>query len=239
MHSPFVYGMIREVLMDKKHYPAYDKVEELRSRLLKDASVLEIADLGAGSRTAQSSRRSVADICRTASKPPKIGRLLFRLVQYYQPRDILELGTSLGLSTAYLSLAKKDASVTTIEGSPAIAAKARENFTWLGLENVKQVEGNFDEVLPRVLNASNHDLAFVDGNHRFEPTMRYFTMLRDRAQEHTMLIFDDIHWSAEMEAAWKKICGDESVRASIDLFFIGIVLFDSRFKEKQHFSIRF
>jgi predicted O-methyltransferase YrrM len=239
MHSPSVYAFIREVLMDKKHYPAYNAVEDLKSRLLQDETRLHVEDLGAGSRTVQGSSRSVASICRSASKPTRIGRLLFRMVQYYQPRSILELGTSLGLSSAYMASAKRDTTLTTIEGSSAIAAKAVENFTWLGLTNVKLVQGNFDDVLPRVLDDVAPDLVFVDGNHRFEPTMRYFRMLRDISREHTILIFDDIHWSAEMEAAWKAIGNDESVRATIDLFFVGIVLFNTRFKEKQNFSIRF
>lgn len=240
MHSPFVFDFITKVLCDKQDYPEYDKVEELRQQLLSDKTPLAIKDLGAGSSKTKSDTRTIASLARNAAKPKKFGQLLFRLVKYYQPMTILELGTSLGITTSYLSLAKPHSKVVTIEGSPEVATVAKNNFSKLSLHNIELVEGNFDNVLPGILNnLGTIDFAFIDGNHRKEPTLRYFEQIRQKSGNDTLLIFDDIHWSKEMEEAWKMIRDHPATSCTIDLFFIGIVLFRKEFHEKQHFQIRF
>lgn len=240
MHSPFVFDFITKVLCNKEHYPEYDKVEELRQQLLSDKTSLMIEDLGAGSSKTKSATRSIASLAKNAAKPKKFGQLLFRIVKYYQPKTMLELGTSLGISTSYLGLAKPDSKIVTIEGSSEVAAVAKNNFSKLSLHNIELTEGNFDNVLPEVLNnPGTIDLAFIDGNHRKEPTLRYFEQLRLKSGNDSILIFDDIHWSSEMEAAWKMIKEHPATSCTIDLFFIGIVLFRKEFQEKQHFQIRF
>ena len=171
----------------------------------------------------------------------------FRMIRHYQPETILELGTSLGITTSYLSLAKPDAQLITMEGAIAIAEKARQNFKTLKLlqgipfgQNLSLIEGNFDQTLSATISKLPVlDFAFIDGNHRQEPTERYFKQLLPVTHNDSILIFDDIHWSRDMEQAWETIKQNASVRCTIDLFFIGIVLFRQEFKEKQHFKIRF
>lgn len=240
VHSPFVFDFILHVLNNKKSYVAPAALERKRKELLKDQTVLSVQDFGAGSRSTTSNEKTVAQIAASALKPKKYAELLFRLVKHYQPHQILELGTSLGLTTAYLSSANPAASITTIEGSEAIAAKAADNLQSLDCWNVKSVVGNFDEALPAILSTVHSlDLAYIDGNHRFEPTLRYFQQLLPHTHEHSILVFDDIHWSAEMEQAWAAIKEHPAVQYSIDIFFLGFVFFRKDFKVKQHFSIRF
>lgn len=240
MHSPFVFRMIRDVFMDKKEYPEYAKAEALRADLLRDERLLAVADLGAGSSTGAGSSRQVKSIAKHAAKPRKLARLLFRIARHYGSQHILELGTSLGITSAYFSLAQPSATVTTMEGAPAIAQCAKENFQKLGLGNIQLIEGNFDETLqPAMAQLPAQDLIFLDGNHRLEPTVRYFEQLLPFIHDGTIVILDDIHWSPEMEQAWQQVISHERVRCSIDLFFIGIVLFRPAFHEKQHFTIRF
>ena len=240
MHSPFVFEFITKVLNDKTVYPEYEKVEALRNQLLNDNTQLEVEDFGAGSMVDKKSKRSISSIAKNAVKPKKFGQLLFRMVKYYQPATILELGTSLGITTSYLSLAKPDARVITMEGSKEIAEVAKRNFRDLETRNIEITEGNFDNTLPSVARGlSTVDFAFVDGNHRQEPTERYFKELLAKTDNDTILVFDDIHWSNDMEAAWETIKNNTAVTCSIDLFFIGIVFFRKEFKERQHFVIRF
>ena len=240
MHSPFVFEFITKILNDKSVYPEYGKVETLRHQLLTDHTILEVEDLGAGSVIDKKSKRAISSIAKSAAKPEKFGQLLFRIVKYYQPATILELGTSLGITTSYLSLAKTDARLVTMEGSKEIADAAKKNLKTLGLKNTELIEGNFDDTLSFVVRGlSSIDFAFVDGNHRQEPTERYFQQLLTKANNNSILVFDDIHWSGEMEAAWETIKNNPAVTCSIDLFFIGIVFFRKEFKEKQHFAIRF
>ncbi|MCG2617251.1 class I SAM-dependent methyltransferase [Terrimonas sp. NA20] len=239
MHSPFVYDLIIHVLNDRKVYADYAKVEAARKRLRQDQRTLMVEDMGAGSMKNNQGKRSVADIARHAAKPAKYGQLLYRMVKYYQPKGILELGTSLGITTRYLSLAKPSATLVTMEGAAAIASVAEEGMRQDGLDNVRLHRGNFDTELPVVLKTFKPDFIFVDGNHRMKPTVEYFEQLLRVADNDTIIVFDDIHWSEEMEQAWSYIADHPAVRCSIDLFFIGIVLFRQEFREKQHFTIRF
>ena len=240
MHSPFVFEFITKILNDKTVYPEYDKVEALRNQLLNDNTVLEVEDFGAGSVIDKKNKRSVSSIAKNAAKPKKSGQLLFRMVKHYEPETILELGTSLGITTSYLSLAKPNAKLITMEGSEAITNLAKKNFRNLEIRNIEIVEGNFDNTLSSVVRGLlSVDFAFIDGNHRKEPTEKYFKELLRKTSNDSILVFDDIHWSGEMEAAWETIKKDAAVTCSIDLFFIGIVLFRKEFKEKQHFTIRF
>jgi len=240
MHSPFVFEFITKVLNDKTKYPAYQQVEDLRKQLLKDQSLLTVEDFGAGSTIDKTNQRTIASIAKNAAKPAKFGQLLYRIVKHYQPRTILEVGTSLGITTSYLSLAKPEARLTTMEGATTIAAAARQNFKTLELQNIFIEEGNFDQTLSSVISQLSFiDFAFIDGNHRRDATERYFNQLLQATHNNSILIFDDIHWSKEMEQAWETIRQHSSVRCTIDLFFIGIVLFRQEFKGKQHFIIRF
>ena len=239
VHSPFVFDFITKVLNDKTDYPVYDKIELLREELKNDRRVLNIKDFGAGSRVDSSKQRKVSAIANSALKPKKFGQLLFRMVRYFEPAVILELGTSLGVTTSYLAAGNSKANVITMEGASEVAAVAKKNFGHAGLKNIRIVEGNFDETLPSVLqNLDKIDFAFIDGNHRKLPTLEYFNQLKKKIHSGSVLIFDDIHWSKEMEEAWSQLINDATVTLSIDLFFIGILFFKDDFLEKQHFSIR-
>lgn len=239
MHSPFVYEFITKVMNDFIKYKDYEKVEQLRKQLLADATELLIEDMGAGSSVTASNTRTIASIAKNAAKPKKFGQLLYRMAKFYQPQTILELGTSLGITSSYLALGNPSARVVTLEGASVIADKAQENFQQLNIGNVELVRGNFDSTLADVLSANQRiDLAFIDGNHRQEPTERYFQQLLPYVHNDSLLIFDDIHWSKGMETAWKNIVQHEAVSCDIDLFYIGIVSFRKEFKEKQSFSVR-
>ena len=240
IHSPFVFDFIKNVLNDNRQFAAYSKVEKLRTSLIKNQKSLQVEDLGAGSHISTSSQRTISSIARNAAKPSKYGQLLFRLARYYHAKNIIEAGTSLGITTSYLAQANAESSIVTLEGANEVADQALENFKALQLNNIKLVKGNFDETLPIALKEWPFvDLVFIDGNHRKDPTINYFNQVLDLVHNDTILIFDDIHWSNGMEEAWDTICTNENVTATIDLFFIGIVFFRKEIKNKQHFMIRF
>lgn len=240
VHSPFVFDFILNVLNNRRGYQAPAALELVRKEWSNDQSPIDQIDLGAGSRKGRKGRQTVAAIAKTSLKPPKLAVMLHRLVRHYQPQDILELGTCLGLTTAYMATAKPAARITTIEGNPDVARQARSLFQKLGLTQIHSVEGSFDEVLPGILEQRGRvGLAYIDGNHREEPTLSYFRMMLPYCDEHSILVFDDIHWSAGMESAWEQIINHPSVKYSIDIFHMGFVFFRSEFREPQKFSIRF
>lgn len=241
IHSPFVFDLVVKVLNDKTNYPAYKEVEQQRSLLLGNETIITVEDFGAGSTKGLTKQRTVQQIASTSLKPKKYAQLLYRLVKYFQPEQVLELGTSLGITTAYLAKANPSAGVTSMEGSTAIAEIAKQQFDALQLNNINIVTGNFDETLQPVTDQAEQpfNFVFIDGNHRKEPTLRYFDQLLAKTNANTVFVFDDIHWSKEMEEAWESIKQHSSVRLTIDLFFIGLVFLRKEQKEKEHFVVRF
>ncbi len=240
VHSPFVFDFITNIINDQRHFYAYDFIEDCRQEILENNKVLTIEDFGAGSTITKSNERKVKDIARSALKPKKFGRLMFRMVNYFGSDTIAELGTSLGITTAYLASGNLGGNVYTFEGAKQVAEIAKRNFNDLALHNIRVIEGNFDDTLQQQLDKmSSVDFAFVDGNHRKEPTLRYFNQLLEKSTEFSVFVFDDIHWSKEMEEAWKYIQQQADVKLTLDLFFIGIVFFRKEQKVPQHFVIRF
>ncbi len=240
VHSPFVFEFITQVLNDKRHFYAYDKIEKIRSELLLDRRIITIEDLGAGSTVTKSNERRIKHIARSALKPKKFGQLMFRIVDFYHLNTMVELGTSLGVTSAYLAAGNAMGKIYTFEGAKQVANTAREIFSRLELKNLELIDGNFDDTLiPQLNKIETVDLVFVDGNHRKAPTLSYFKHCLTKAHEYSIFIFDDIHWSADMEEAWKYIQQHSLVTLTIDLFFIGIVFFRKEHKMPQHFTIRY
>jgi len=239
IHSPFVFQLLTTVINDKSVFPTYKEIEGLRLILLKNKTEIQIEDFGAGSLKSKTKIRTVAEITRNAAKPSKYAQLLYRLIKHFQPQNILELGTSLGISTAYMAKAAPNSNITTIEGSESIAKIAIDNFNALNISNIQVITGNFDIQLPLLLqNSQKLDFVFFDGNHRKQPTLSYFETCLKHKHNGSVFIFDDIHWSVEMEEAWEIIKQSPEVTVTIDLFFIGLVFFRKE-SSKEDFIIRF
>jgi predicted O-methyltransferase YrrM len=235
-HSPFMYNLITKCIKRKGDTGMCMRIERLKADLKKNPLVIEVVDYGAGT---VNGTKPVKQIAKNSAIGRRHGRLLHRLVTYFKPQHILELGTSLGIGTAYLASAYDDAKVLSVEGSPETAALARQNLQKLGIANVEVQVGNFDEVLPAIISAKPRlDFVFFDGNHRKEPTLDYFTQCLAKAHDDTVFVFHDIHWSPGMEHAWEEIKAHPRVRVTVDLFFSGLVFFKPELS-KQHYHIRF
>lgn len=151
VHSPFVFDFIEKVLNDKKEYNFYNTIEDERRKLLQDETTIEVEDFGAGSSVIKTNKRVVKRIAASSLKPKKFGQLLFRMVQYYQPKTVVELGTSFGITSSYLAAGSNTSNVFTCEGSKNIAAIAKNTFSNLNLTNLQLVEGDFKNTLPTLL----------------------------------------------------------------------------------------
>lgn len=241
IHSPFVYQFITEVLYDKQRYPEYKLVKNTLDAYRRSKKLIEVSDFGAsaGKNRFMTRFRRVGDLARSSVVPSGIGELLYRMVRHYKPEFILELGTSLGISTMYLSLASPKTKLTTIEGCAVTAEIAQRNFSDHELNNIDLQVGEFSSMLDRTIaKMPRIDFAFIDGNHRKEPTLRYFKTCLDKSHNDTILVFDDIYWSKGMEQAWKHIKAHPRVTASIDLFRIGIVFLRKELS-KQDFVLKY
>jgi predicted O-methyltransferase YrrM len=241
VHSPFVFDFIVHVLRGKQvDVQGFRQIEAKRRELEHSSRVLDVLDLGAGSSFDKKSQRTVSSIAKRAAKPSRFARLFYRIIRYYQIDSVLELGTSLGLTTRYLSIAGPRHGVISIEGAPAIADFTAKSLAEEGIRNTTILTGDFKDHLPGALaSIKGRKLVFFDGNHQYQPTLDYFQAALGGIGDEDILIFDDIHWSNDMEKAWAEIRNNEKVSCTIDLFFIGIVFFRKEFKEKLDFSIRF
>jgi len=239
VHSPFVYRLIAEVLRKDELRPEFVAIEALREELLQNDEKIRVHDLGAGSTKLKKPDRRISSIARTALKSPKEARLLNRLAQFSSGSTVLELGTSFGISTLYMSRALPDAKVFTIEGCPKTACIARSNFQQSTASNITSVVGDFRTELPKVLDQIDKlDLVFIDGHHAQEPTLTYFEQCLAKAHNDTLFVFYDIHWSSGMEAAWEHIKAHEQVTVSIDLFDLGLVFLRSG-QAREHFKLHY
>lgn len=242
LHSPFLYALYTEVIRVKRGPKmAFAPIKRLRKTLRRSRQQITITDLGAGSKVNPSRQRTIGDIARNSQKSARFGRLLFRLVQRFRATTIVDLGTSLGLTTAYMAEATKPygGHVTTFEGCAETAAVARQNFEHLEQPNITIVVGNLDETLAEsIAPLGPVDFVFFDANHRYEPTVRYFETCLRQIHNDTVFVFDDIHWSDEMEQAWAYIQKHPSVTVTVDLFWVGLVFF-RREQPREDFILRF
>ena len=239
VHSPFVFDLVTKCFYDATKYQEYEVLKSYRKSLLENKNTIEVTDFGAGSRVFKSNTREIAKIAQTAGITPKNAELLFRIVRYFQPKSILEIGTSLGLATSALSLGNSNAKIITLEGCPNTQKQAQIQLQGQNsnFQNVEFVNTEFSSYF-KVIHPSpiTHHLIYFDGNHSKKATLDYFEALLPTISNDSVWIFDDIHWSADMEEAWEIIKNHPKVSVTIDTFQWGIVFFRIE-QEKEHFII--
>lgn len=237
VHSPFVYDLLTKCLYSKEKNLAKEGLQDFYQSIKQDDRVIKVTDFGAGSRVFKSNERKVSAIAKNAGIPLKRAVLLNKLVSYFQFESGLELGTSVGMSSAAIGM-KNGIFHTSLEGCPETAKVAQAYFDKFQLKNIQLQVGEFEELLkPIIANPSQLDFVYFDGNHQKIPSLKYFNQLLPLAHNNSLFIFDDIHWSPEMEEAWEEIKAHPQVRVTIDSFYWGLVFFRKE-QEKEHFTIR-
>ncbi|UKM63624.1 class I SAM-dependent methyltransferase [Flavobacteriaceae bacterium GSB9] len=236
VHSPFVYNLVTQCFYDKKRYADYRIILNYRKALKKDKTEINVTDLGAGSRVAIQKTRKVSEITKNAGTTNHRTKLLYRIVRYFKPLAVLELGTSLGIGTHAISLGTPNGKIVSIEGCPNISTFTKNRLQEYDAQNAEIVTGDItNELKKRTKN--QYDLVFFDGNHQKEPTLSYFETLLETAHNDSIFIFDDIYWSKGMTEAWQIIKKHPKVTVTIDTFFWGLVFFRKE-QAKEHFYIR-
>lgn len=238
VHSPFVFRFYTQVLAKGKIFSDFREIEVSRKNLLQDERALPFTEMGAGSHVLSSASRQVNKLAASSLQEQEIAQMLYRLVNEFKPLNIIELGTSLGITSMYLARSYSKSHVYTLEGNAAVQEMAQEQFDKAEIRNITPIIGNFDETLQPLLNSVTQvDLVYFDGNHRYEPTVRYFEACLKKSTEQSVFVFDDIHWSEEMEKAWEYIKHHPSVMISIDIYKLGIVFFRKN-QPKQHYILK-
>lgn len=236
VHSPFIFDLVTKCFYDKTNYPEYEVLKNYRNSLLNNKNTIEVTDFGAGSRVFKSNTREIAAIAKNAGISVQNAELLFRIVRYFQPNSILEIGTSLGLATSALVLGNKDAQITTLEGCPSTSQKSKEESQKFEFNNIEFITTEFSNYLKTETENRDWKLIYFDGNHSKKATLEYFNLLLPTIINDSVWIFDDIHWSQDMEEAWTAIKNHPQVTVTIDTFQWGIVFFRKE-QVKEHFII--
>ncbi len=242
IHSPFVFDLIENVFEDDRHFYAYDDIKAIREDLCTWKEPVKYREVGALSHWAgKKNERLISDITKNSSVTPKYGQLLFRLTNYFKPMNILELGTSVGLSSLYMAAGSPNAKLRTYDINKDLVRIANSNFKSLHLEKALAETALFEEKITKIHKEFDKlDFVFIDGNHRKEATILYFTFLEKYFHNDTIVILDDIHWSKEMDEAWNYIRSLPQVSLSIDIFQFGILFFRKEFLgNKQNYIIKF
>lgn len=241
VHSPFLYSLISEVIRPNKSVAGEEHIETVRRLFLNSSEIIRKTDFGtgAGNNDSKTYPVPIRQVARTSLASRSEARRLHRLANFTKAGRIIEIGTSLGITTAYLASANPKAKIITLEGCPELSKKARQNFQQLGLENIELIEGRFEDTLKKALETlGGLDLVFVDGNHRREAVLDYFLTCHAFANNDTIMVFDDIHASDGMEDAWNTIKKNDAVRVSLDLFFSGWILFRKE-SSREHYKLRY
>ncbi len=225
VHSPFLSRFVREVYHDDRHYHVFDLVGQLRRYWRGRRETVQLQSLGAPSRTTTRSYRSAGSLVAGNAIPRRAGELLFRLALWVRPTRIIEFGTNAGISTLYLHGADTRTPLFTVEGNPEVAALARETFRRAGASPaLRPAVDTFAEWLahhPKA--AAGRLLFFLDGDHRYAPTLAYVDRMLEGCTEESVLVIADIHWSAGMEKAWNELKQRPRVTASVDTYHFGIL----------------
>lgn len=235
VHSPFTFHTLNYVIFEQTPYYSFLAIESLRQQLQHNNTPLKLQPLG----TSKTKTTTVARELKNSAKSPRLAQLLQRLCASNQSHYIIELGTNLGLSTAYLASNNNNSQVYTLEGQPELCQIARQSFKQLHLNNIQIIEGNINDTLPRLIQQIPQiDLLFIDANHQYQATLNYYNLAKSKVHKNTIIIFDDIHWSEGMQQAWDEIRQDPDIRLAIDIFHMGIVWFNTDIP-KQHYIVAF
>lgn len=238
LHSPFLVAFTKAVIEDRRHFYAFSYAEDIRERLKLDRTMVQVVELGARSLVSDQSERTIENIVKHTAIPPPAGQKLFRIVNYFNPKRLLELGTSLGISTIYQAFGSLNGQLITIEGNPHLQPWSDQAFLLCSLGNVTSLRGPFKTQLPLALKKLGKlDYFFMDGDHRMNPTWSYFEIALKFAHNDSVFVIADVHWSDEMEACWEKMKNHDEVTLSIDLFHFGILFFRKELRAEKHVSL--
>ena len=236
IHSPNLFYLVRMIIYDDNQYYVWQQIEQRRAAMLHSSEILDVVDYGTG----VSGVYKVSDIAKNSLQKRRHAQMLFRIVTWLKreldkPLFILELGTSLGITTAYLAAPDKHNRVMTMEGSKSIADMARKNWNILGLNNIDLVLGNIDNTLQTVVNDKRQiDILYLDANHQCRSVLEYFDMLLPLAHDKSVWCIDDIHHSPDMEKAWDIIKHNAKVTTTMDFFDMGLVFFDPHYLKRNY-----
>jgi predicted O-methyltransferase YrrM len=239
-HSPHLFKLFSYCCDDKNVFPEIEKIEVLRNKLMHSKDTIKRSDYGAGNINSDNHpTKQISSIARQSLSLPYQCRFLYRLMKWRKPEICIEFGTSLGITSLYLSYGIDTGKIISIEGDPVISSIAQNIFDEMQIKNIKAINSTFEDFVEKNLKElENVDFIFIDGNHRSGPLLSYYHALKPHIRSHTIIMVDDIYWSSDMNSGWTSLIEMPEVTQSVDCFQFGLLFFSSDFIAKQNYLIR-
>jgi predicted O-methyltransferase YrrM len=236
IHSPFVYDLITKCFYDKTPFSAYHNLKALRNKLIYNQDLVKIKHYSETSKVFQSNHQKISTIVKGEGSSYKKQKQLYRITNYFKPKNVLELGTSVGLGSAAMAIASNNSIIKTVEVNKNISDIAKKVFKSYQLKNIQIDTSSFKDFFKKS-NYENLDLVYLDGTCDKESTIENFNSLLKHSHNESVFIINNIYWSKEMTEAWNIIKKQKEITVSIDTYYLGFLFFRKE-QPKQHFTIR-
>lgn len=231
IHSPFAYALVDQTLNRNIPETIRKTLHSFREQQRDDSTLLRIDPVG--TTTSQAKQFSVSQLSKRYALPYKYGTLLYKLIDRLNPSQILETGTGTGFSSACLALGNRDAIVHTVEALKPLIELASKTHNSHGIKNIRYHQGELNNVLHDVCKTvKTIDAAYLDANHTYEATIRYFNTMLPFLTTKAFVIVDDIHWSKGMNTAWLELCRHPRVTLALDFYRLGVLFLSDDFSRE-------
>lgn len=228
VHSPFAFELVTRVIEEDLPYYKYGLVERVRKSqkmskrpLVVDGRESQLRDLVAG------------------NVDPAYAQLLFRLVNRYKARNVVETNMRTGIASMYLAAPDSKVKVTTFGNEKALNELALHYMKETGFRNVRVVQGTAEEKLQEVMGELDTlDLLFVNDCASGSDLDDRIGVCMPKTASQTIFVVEGIYANESMTASWKRLQADSRVRVTVDLFRYGLVFFKDNL-QKEDYYVRF
>ncbi len=163
-------------------------------------------------------------------------KILSAWIEAHPKSKVLELGTSLGFTTATMAFAGAE-HIITIEGNPQIQRLATSFFQKRNLTAIQAISGKIEDHINELIRQGPYDLIYIDANHTYQATIKYVTFALECLKRDGVIVLADIYWSRGMTKAWNEVISWPIITRSIDMFEAGFIFVAEKWP-KQHFKLR-
>jgi predicted O-methyltransferase YrrM len=215
VHSPFTFNLITKVIEERAPFYVFDEIENFRNGLFKNKNTDTKHKIEAQHRN--------------------YGALLFRLVNWFKCRNVLQIRSFSGIMSLYLASARNNCTCFALEENVGLTESAERFAELQGLTNLHFFKGDYAENLAKLKKEiSAFDLIFINHAGDAEKTAETISLTRTFCNEKTMLVIDGISCNKNMQALWQSLKNDSETRVTIDLYALGLVFFDKKLNKQNY-----
>ncbi|MEA1873017.1 MAG: class I SAM-dependent methyltransferase [Bacteroidota bacterium] len=211
---------IKAAFQDDRTTYALSAYFEIMDELLANKEKIQVEDKGAGSSKMGAVRR-ISKIAKYAVLNEFDAAFLSSLLYFLAPKNVLELGTSLGVSSLCMGLSAPKSEIHSVDACPQTHSEAANTLKTYAVDNVELHTMSFMDFLTS--NQKKWDFVLLDGDHRYKQTLELLEIIKPQLTDDAVILIDDIHWSPGMTKAWQKIINSKEF-LSIDLYYFGLLM---------------